>query len=162
MGTKPTSVRYPQGPATSSGYRDRDQSTEKSPSRALPSRRSEQVSVSRWEAEQGPEVASAQGSPGPSGRVRTAFTTLECWRERALRSVSPGGVIREGEAGHSLPGRSGRCRAEGSGQGVLMLGLWAPGGGGSHICSRAWTSRKNSSLHQGYSLNPPSPNHHLS
>lgn len=34
--------------------------------------------------------------------------------------MSPGGVIREGEAGHSLPGRSGRCRAEGSGQGVLM------------------------------------------
>lgn len=42
--------------------------------------------------------------------------------ERALRLVSPGGVIGEGEAGHSLPGWSGRCREEGSGQGVPMLG----------------------------------------
>lgn len=106
-------------------------------------------------------LAGGRQSLGPSGIVRTAFIDPGML-ERALRLVSPGGVIREGEAGHSLPGRSGRCRAEGSRQGVPMSGLWAPGGGGSHICSRAWTSRKNNSLHQGYSLNPPSLNHHLS
>lgn len=147
MGTKPTSVGHPQGPATGSGCKDREQSTEKSSSHVSPSLCSEQISVGRWEAE-----------PGPLWHCKNCIRRPWNAGERALRLMSPGGVIREGEAGHSLPGWS----AEGSGQGVPMPGLWAPGGGGCHICSRAWTSRKNNSLHQGYSLNPASLNNHLS
>lgn len=81
--------------------------------------------------------------------VKTAFHRPWNAAERALRLVSPGDIIRKREASHSLPGRS-----------RMLCGReW---GGCAHVRStRAWTSRKNNSLHQGYSLNPPSSNSHI-